>query len=188
MPEHPSDRIAAALAVVVADEKVMRDGASSMFHADSRRLYPFDFWAAAAVNRSLAVSAGFRRLIRDQNLICAGALLRLHLDTAMRLMAGFIVERPHDFATEVMGGSRINKMKDRCGSRMTDRYLLTQLAREYPWVESVYERTSDYVHFSATHIFSMADMQGNSDGPTYGNYILNCTKYTAPLLGASGLH
>ena len=96
-------------------------------------------------------------MIRDQNFICAGALLRLQLDTALRIMAGFIVEEPHKFADAVMAGSRINRMKDREGKRMTDRYLVTKMSKNFPGVETVYEQTSNYIHFSNIHILSMSD-------------------------------
>ena len=96
-------------------------------------------------------------MIRERNLICAGALVRLQLDTALRFSAGFTVSKPHEFALMVLDGERIDKMKDRNGKRMTDRHLLSQLTKEYSWVEDVYEGGSGYVHLSATHIFSTFD-------------------------------
>lgn len=36
---------------------------------------------------------------------------------------------------------------------MHDRYLANKMSIEYPWIESVYEQTSNYIHFSNTHIF-----------------------------------
>lgn len=50
-------------------------------------LYGMDLLAFGALNRSKAHIAGFRALIGQRNLICAGALLRLQLDTAMRFFA-----------------------------------------------------------------------------------------------------
>ena len=78
----------------------------------------------------------------------------MQLDTALRFYAGFIVHEPHEFAMNVLKGDRIDKMKDKDGNRMTDRYLVTQLANEYPWVEEVYERASNYVHYCLKLIFS----------------------------------
>ena len=162
MSKHPSAAIEAVLAKVEADEKVMLGLAANMIKAYGGAIYGFDFLAIGAANRSLALSAGFCSMIRERNLICAGALLRLQLDTSLRMFAGFIVENPHEFAIAVLDGKRIPRMKDRYGNLMTDRHLVIQLAEEYPFVQSVYDKTSDYVHMSGTHIHStLEDMDGD---------------------------
>ena len=158
--------IVAALVQLEDDEKVILDQAHRMLEAYDRNLYEFDLLAIAAIKRSLALSVGFRTLVRDQDLTCAGAILRLQLDTALRIFAGFIVDNPHDFAMAVIQGERINKMKDQNGRLMTDHYLVTQLAQKFPeyqWIKSVYERTSNYIHFSDTHFFSTLDRDNRED-------------------------
>ena len=157
MSHHPSDIVKAALTNLEAEEKTILDYAADMMQAHNGALYEFDFLVCAAINRSVALSAGFRTMIRDQNFISAGALLRLQLDTAFRVFAGFIVDKPHEFAAAVLEGKHIRNMKDRNGQRMTDHYLVTQLAKEYPWIESVYENTSGYVHLSNKHFFNTFD-------------------------------
>ncbi len=157
MSQHPSDIVKAALTNLETDEKTMLDQATDMMQAHDGAMYEFDFLVCSAINRSVALSAGFRTLIRDQNFICAGPLLRLQLDTAFRVFAGFIVDKPHEFATAVLEGKHIRNMKDRNGQRMTDHYLVTQLAKEYPWIELVYENTSGYVHLSDKHFFNTFD-------------------------------
>ena len=67
------------------------------------------------------------------------------------------------FALAVLEGQHINKMKDRDGHAMHDSYLVTKLAREYPWIKSVYEKTSNYIHLSNTHIFSMSVRRNHED-------------------------
>ncbi|RPJ83860.1 MAG: hypothetical protein EHM18_12980 [Acidobacteria bacterium] len=125
-----------------------------MFAAFGGALYGMDLLAAGALNRSKAHIAGFRQMVGAKNLICAGALLRLQLDTALRFHAAFLVEQPHDFALAVLGGKQVRDLKDRDGERMTDAYLVKKLGQEFDWVPRVYERTSGYVHFSATHLMS----------------------------------
>ena len=164
MSEFPSDTVEAALAEVEADEKRLLKIAADMLEAYDRSLYEFDLLASAALNRSVALSSGFCIMIREKNLICAGALVRLQLDTALRLFAGFIADQPHEFAMEVFKGNRIDRMKDKSGTRMTDRHLVTQLANEYPWIEEVYERASNYVHLSGTHIKSALSMEDGDSG------------------------
>jgi hypothetical protein len=125
-----------------------------MFEAFGGAMYGMDLLAAGALNRSKAYVAGFRTLLAGKNLICAGALLRLQLDTAMRFYAAFLVERPHEFALTVLAGQRVRDIKDRDGKKMTDAYLVQKLGQEFPWVPRVYERTSGYVHLSSTHLLS----------------------------------
>ena len=103
-------------------------------------------------------------MIRQRNLTCAGALLRLQLDTALRLSAGFIVDDPHEFAIQVLDGHRIDRMKDRNGKVMTDRHLVNELAEDYPWVPSVYESTSGYVHMSRAHILNTLEVIDGDTG------------------------
>ena len=154
MSQFPSEAIEAALANVEADEKRLVELATDMVSAYDGALYPFDFFAVTTLNRSVALSSGFCTMIRAQNLICAGALVRLQLDNALRFFAGFIVDEPHEFFMKVLEGKHIDRMKYKDGNRMTDRYLVTQLADEYPGIEEVYEKASNYVHLSETHILS----------------------------------
>ena len=125
-----------------------------MFEAFGGAMYGMDLLAAGALNRSKAHIAGFRALLEARNLICAGALLRLQLDTAMRFYAAFLVDQPHNFALAVLRGERVRNIKDRDGRKMTDAYLAQKLGEEFPWVPRVYERTSGYVHLSSIHLLS----------------------------------
>lgn len=135
-----------------------------MFEAHGGALYGVDLLAAGALNRSKAHIAGFRQLIDSRNLVCAGALLRLQLDTALRFYAAFLVEQPHEFALAVLDGKRVRDFRDRDGKKMTDRHLAEKLGQEFDWVPRVYERTSGYVHMSATHVLSaMMATEGASD-------------------------
>jgi hypothetical protein len=132
-----------------------------MFEAFGGALYGMDLFTAGALNRSKAHISGFRHLVEAKNLICAGSLLRLQLDTALRFHAAFLVEHPHEFALAVLDGKRVRDLKDRDGKKMTDAYLVEKLGKEYEWVPRVYERTSGYVHLSATHLLSaMGPVEG----------------------------
>lgn len=143
--------------MVEREEKALLDRALAMMQAHDGDMYPYDLLANAALNRAIALSSGFRSLIRDRNLICAGAILRLQLDTALRFYAGFIVDDPHEFAGAVLKGEHVRRLKDQSGQLMTDRYLVQQLGKELPWVEELYEQTSGYIHLSSTHILSTFD-------------------------------
>lgn len=145
------------LDLVDDDRKTLLNRALKMGQAYSGAVYPFDLFANGALNRAVALSSGFYTMIQSRNLICAGAVVRLHLDTAARFAAGFLVAKPHDFAMEVLRGTQIGKMSDRNGNKMTDRYLISYLATEFPWVKDLYDQTCDYVHFSDAHLHSAFD-------------------------------
>jgi hypothetical protein len=136
-----------------------------VFTAYGGALYGMDFLAIGALNRSKAHVAGFTSLINAKNLICAGALLRLQLDTAMRFFAAFLVDDPHGFAMKVLSGEKIRKLHDKDGNALTDSYLARRLGMEYEWVPRVYEKTSGYVHLSATHLMSSLSVKGDASQP-----------------------
>jgi len=90
-------------------------------------------------------------------------LLRVHIDTALRFSAAWFVEQPHVFSLKVIGGHRIDKLKDQDGERFTDAHLVKLHTAEYPWLPKVYESLSGYIHFSSSHIFdSVANMRDES--------------------------
>jgi len=152
-PTH-SESLEASLLSLGRLDKAHLELGKQMFEAFGGAMYGMDLLAAGALNRSKAHIAGFRTLLEAKNLICAGALLRLQLDTAMRFYAAFLVDQPHDFALAVLRGERVRDIRDRDGKKMTDAYLAHKLGEEFTWVPRVYERTSAYVHLSSTHLLS----------------------------------
>lgn len=120
--------------------------------ADQGKMFLFDIYTNAIVNRSIQLSSGFSSLIQKRNAVCSGALLRMQVDTTVRYSAAMLVENLKDFVIQVIDGEQINRIKDRNGKTMTDSYLVRTLSVKYPWLAEVYKRTSGYVHFSVTHI------------------------------------
>jgi hypothetical protein len=98
-----SESLEESLAKLVPLDEAHLELGKQMFNAFGGALYGMDLLAAGALNRSKAHIAGFRQLIEAKNLICAGALLRLQLDTALRFHAAFLVEQPHDFGARYSG-------------------------------------------------------------------------------------
>jgi hypothetical protein len=161
MESQHSESLEESLEELKALDQAHLDLGRQMFEAFGGAMYGMDLLAAGALNRSKAHMAGFRQLVEAKNLICAGALLRLQLDTALRFYAAFLVDKPHDFALAVLDGKRVRDLRDQDGNKMTDAYLVQKLGVEFSWVPRVYERTSGYVHLSATHLLSAM-------GPTEG--------------------
>lgn len=124
----------------------------SMGKAGGGALFPLDLLAFGAIKRHVSTSAGFCQLVEAWNILCARALLRIHIDTAVRFSAAWFVADPQEFASKVLKGVQINHMKDREGRPLTDKYLVDRHAVDHPWLPSVYKNLSGYVHLSASHI------------------------------------
>ncbi len=128
-----------------------------------QELYPLDFLALAVLNRSLCLVSAFAMLIEARNLIAAAPLIRLQLDNALRFFASTLVDQPHEFAMKVLGGARIDRIKDKSGNRLTDKHLVTTLGVHEAWIESVYEQTSGFVHLSEKHIFNAVKIKDKKE-------------------------
>lgn len=135
-----------------------------MLSAYKGTLYPLDLFAIGAVKRSLSTLSGFTLLIKSWNMICARALLRVQLDTAMRFHATSLVDDPHEFALNVMKGKQINKMKDREKQLMTDSYLVSKMSNELHWLPVVYKNLSGYIHLSGSHMYDSAEKYDDDSG------------------------
>lgn len=125
-----------------------------MVKADGGAVYPVDLLSYAVIHRSINLVQGFAYLIEKRNFICAAPLLRLQLDNCLRFSAVFLVSDCHEFATQVLKGRPVRRMKDKSGALMNDSYLVKKLAVDHPWVERVYTRTSGYIHLSETHFYN----------------------------------
>jgi hypothetical protein len=95
-------------------------------------------------------------------MVITRALLRMHIDTSLRFSAAWHVAEPHAFATAVLKGERIDKLKTRSGARLTDSYLVQLHKDKHPWLPVVYDHLSGYVHFSGAHIVdTISDLDGD---------------------------
>ena len=117
-------------------------------------LYQSDFFIAGAMNRVVAQSAGFRDLIAAKNFPCAAGILRMQIDTAMRLNAIMLVKDVDEFFRDVSEGKRFDKLCAADGQKLTDRYLRIKLTEKYSWITPVYESASDFVHLSMRHFYA----------------------------------
>jgi hypothetical protein len=117
-------------------------------------MYVMHYLLFGALKRTLAHADGFRKHINDRNFICAGTIMRAQLDTALRLNALSLVKDPEQFASDVMAGRPINKMKDAKNHRLTDAHLAKELSEQFPWVQEVYDNLCEFGHFSNRHIFT----------------------------------
>jgi hypothetical protein len=126
---------------------------NKILSADQGSLFPFDLVVIGIIKRSLSLTSAFILLVKEFNMVSSRALLRMQIDTILRLSAFWLVVDPHELAHQVIKGKQINRIKDRTGQLMTDSYLADKLSEKYKWIKEVYKYTSGYVHFSERHLF-----------------------------------
>jgi hypothetical protein len=177
MTEEHGQKVLKALGGLEARRDKILELGQKMASAYRGSFYPVDFLAIGAIKRIISMSGGIKLLVNAFNMVCARSLLRLHIDTALRFFAVFLAKEPHDFAMKVMSGEQINRMEDTSGKKMTDAYLVSKLASDYPWLPNVYKNLSGYVHFSNQHLFS--PVQNIDDETHYVQYVIHekDTKY-----------
>jgi len=122
------------------------------------------FYLFGIARRALALSAAFRQMVLSKNSIVASSILRLQLDTVLRLYALFWVAHAEEFSFKVFKGTAINKLKAADGSLMTDGYLRDRVTAKNAWIPSVYAETSGYIHFSHRHIKAALHMKDFATG------------------------
>lgn len=113
--------------------------------------------------RAIALSSGFRTMVKECNSLCAMPIVRMQLDTTIRLYAGFFVEDHQQFCRDVLEGKQIDKIKSDEKELMRDKYLVERVAKINPWMTDVYKRTSGYIHFSHNHIQEALRIGNNND-------------------------
>lgn len=119
--------------------------------------YTFDIFVNGLLNRSVNLIRGFTMLMRDNNFIAAAPLVRLHLDSLLRLYAVQLIDyNVDDFALKVIGGTAIRKLKDKDNQKMTDARLVEKISEHenFDWVQVVYNTGNSYVHYSEQLIFA----------------------------------
>lgn len=128
---------------------------------ETHAVYPFDLYCGAILNRTINLNYGFIGQTRDDNFISSAPLVRISLDSLLRLFAAYQVDyNIDDFAKKVIEGMSINNMKDKSGARMTDSYLADSLSKKrgFNWVRKIYNTGNEYVHFTSQHIFASIEL------------------------------
>lgn len=151
---------------------------SEIMHAGSMSMYPMDMVIIGIVKRCLSTTSALEKLVLEWNMTCARAVLRMQLDTVLRLSAFWLSPDLQKMAMDVMGGKQINKMKDRDNCKMTDSYLSRKLGERFDWIPRVYKYTSGYIHFSERHLFD--PIREINDKERTVNFVINDKDYNFP--------
>ena len=153
-PPQNGRSVRALLSAVNDDQKALVKLGHSVLGESGAPFFPMDLLALGALKRSVSTAAAMVMMVEACNMVCARTLLRTHIDTSLRFSAAWMVEKPHEFATEVLRGERIDRMKGRDGKKLTDAHLVATWSGEHPWLPEVYANLSGYVHFSGSHIIN----------------------------------
>lgn len=136
--------------------------------AISPNLEIFDMFLIATLNRTVNLNKAFTALIRDNNFIAAAPLVRLNLDTLLRIYASIICEDDRNtFATKVIEGKLIKGMKlNGTNTSLNDQTLYLELSKieGMDWVSDIYKAGSSFVHLEKNHIFSCLNIRDKNEG------------------------
>ncbi len=120
-----------------------------------------DFFILGATQRTLSQSIAFRTLIAARNFPSATVLLRTQIDTAMRINGLRMMANLETDVQRIFKGERtFDRLMSNPAAgggkpeRLTDAFLKKKLAEDHPWIEPLYEQTSDFVHLSFRHLFT----------------------------------
>lgn len=115
-----------------------------------------DYFLLACSKRVYSLTQAETVLLQEQNYTTAAALVRLTLDTALRIYAIDVSPDRDATAGRVMEGERIDHMKGRQGRPLPDRALRDGVSQFYPWVAGKYDLYCGWVHFGQNHLKSLA--------------------------------
>lgn len=121
-----------------------------LFEACKGQLFPADAIFLASCNRALQVLHGFTLIINNGGYSCGVALLRLQLDSVLRLYGITITKDPHETANKIISGEKLSKIKDNSGKQLSDGHLVSLLTKQNSWLKHVYSLCSGYIHLSDT--------------------------------------
>ena len=134
-------------------ERIIQLGHSKMGQIGDRISYT-DLVLLGIIQRSIEINKGFLNLMDQWNLLCAAPLIRLQIDSLLRLAYISSLNNPEEISEKIFKGEPINRIKDNEGNKLSDARLKDYARTSFPWIDEVYKNTSKFIHFSEKHIFS----------------------------------
>jgi hypothetical protein len=131
------------------------------------KLESFDILLISIVNRTVNLNTAFTSLMRSNNFIAGAPLVRINLDSLLRMYASLI--SPYDrntFAEKVISGEQIRKMKlGNTNKSLHDVTLVDELSKieGMDWVKKIYDAGNSYIHFCEAIIFSSQIVQSEEE-------------------------
>ena len=124
----------------------------------------FTIFCIAILNRTINLNRGYISLLNEENYIAAAPLVRLNLDSLLRVFASTQSEFDYEkFANEVRNGKKISDIYDsNKKKKLRDSELVRRLKKikGFSWVKDGYNIGSGFVHFSHQHVYSGMKIEG----------------------------
>lgn len=113
---------------------------------------PVEVIVATVLQRSRHLFQAYGPMVAQRNLTAGSALIRMQLDSMMRVNACFLVSDPMELWHVLREGRAWSTVRDREGNRLRDVYLHQKLSTKFNWASELYEQMSGYVHLSRPHL------------------------------------
>jgi hypothetical protein len=115
---------------------------------------PIEGVMAVALQRSRHLVQAYVPLLSAKNLTAASALIRMQLDSLMRVNACFLVDSPMDLWNALKTDDPWKRVKSKDGKPLTDLYMHERLSVKFDWATDLYRQMSGYIHLSRPHLES----------------------------------
>jgi hypothetical protein len=120
-------------------------------------MFATDFVMLGILNRSINLLDGITCLLERWNFTAAVPLLRLQLDSLLRLCYLASLTDVEEVSIRIIKGKSFLSIKDKEGQKLTDVRLRKYASNKYPWVDNIYKETSKMIHLSDKHCFLATD-------------------------------
>ena len=174
MQQKPIDRypkLQARYEVLEQQRQAHLNLGQQMLTTGDGKLYVTDFVMVAVLKRSLDLLDGISCLTDRWNLAAAAPLLRLQIDSLLKLVYLAHVEFADAVSKAILDEEKpFRKIKDSDGKFLTDARLRDHATRFYPWLDRVYDETSKLIHLSDRHLLFIIESFDDKTG-TLGFFI-----------------
>lgn len=135
-------------------ENKIKDVCKLIFSQETEqsKFFKSSHYTLSIANRAISLNRGFLTLTQVNNYGTAISLIRLQVDSCLRLFALTLVDDWPTFYQDVVNGKEIRNLKDRDGNKMTDVYLVDKFDKIDSGFKLLYKNTCGFVHFSNSHI------------------------------------
>lgn len=147
-----SEEILKGIKYIENQQDILLELTTKMLKAKNGELLLNDLFFVGAVNRTMKLLAGIVALLPLQNFTACGALLRMHLDTLMKMSYVAQSNDNSEAVQKFIEGEEFYKMKNNLGERLNDKTLKEYTKKYFPQVETVYKETSRLVHFTDKNV------------------------------------
>jgi hypothetical protein len=129
-------------------------GVKDFMAVDEGNIYVIDMFLVGVANRSMYLITGFVDLFDQWNVFAAAPLVRLQVDSLLRVSYMTRAEGADTVAAQVLKGANFRSLRDASGHTLTDARLLALATPHHPWLKTVYAAGNDWIHLSTTQVLS----------------------------------